>query len=767
MTTFPVLANARTTPIASTDSQPNGGVLYRLRLPRDSRPGPEAALPMFSAVHRLGFLAAFELFSAGAGGEVRFWAPRPDLADLLRQQLASAYPHSHFQLATRDLPRTAFTLGAALGLRSPDPIPLDPLGGGRAAKAGAMFDRVPGLLAALDEVRRGEWVLFQLVLRPATGSERTSWTRDFLAQVEQHRREPASSGSIWELFRKPQDPAQLAHAERVADAVKGKLGDALFHASLRLLSSAATKERTSDLFRSALAPLTSTGDARLNALVPLVPPKPIDVRAQAERRLLTQQVLLSRSECLGLWHPPSGDAGVGRGTLLRGADLPIQVATPAGIQIGWASAGPDAEPIRLPMEELRKHAAAVGGSGTGKSTALITTLLSLIELGYGCGLLDVKGDLSRDLLGRIPAHRIEDVIVVDPTDRDFPVAIDLFGIARRLDLDLATDLLVSAFRLQFSESWGVSFPRLMKAATRALLEVPGTCVTDLPAFLRDARFRASILERVQDEATRSYFDYEFNPLSPSRQMQAVGPVLTRVGAALESSFGRRIFGQPGGIDLRKVQDGRKVLICLYEDGLIGKQNAAVFAGLTAAACLLTAMTRIDLLENQRVDWLLVCDEAHEYVTRSFTEALTIGRGYRLSVILATQFLGLLPADVRSSVLANTSTMICFRLGEEDAAILGRRFEPQIARFDLTDLPNYTALVRASLGSERLAPFSLHVRPPDEPSKQDVATAVRERSRQKYGQAPVVREQVHPQPKPTARQRPVAAPRWDDIEEDAK
>ena len=488
--------------VSELPSPIRGGVLYRMRVPRDSRSGLEAALPAFSAVHRLGFPASFELRSEGAGGEVHFWAPRPDLADLLRQQLSSAYPHSRFQLATLDLPRAPFTLGASLGLRSPDPIPLDPLGGGRAAKAGAIFDRVPGLLAALDEVRRGEWALLQLVLRPTSGQEWASWTRDLLARVQQHRREPASSGSLWELVRKPQDPMQLAHEERLADAVKGKLGDALFHVSLRLLASAATRERASDLFRNVLAPLTSTGDAGLNALVPLIPPKPIDVRGQTERRLLTQQVLLSRSECIGLWHPPAGDAGVGHGTVLRGADLPLQIATPAGVQIGWTSATPDAEPVRLPIDELRKHAAAIGGSGTGKSTALITILLSLIELGYGCGLLDVKGDLSRDLIGHIPSSRMDDVIVVDPTERDLPVAIDLFGLARRLDLDLATDFLPSTFQLQFSENWGVSFPRLMKAATRALLEVPGTCVTDLPALLRDARFRASILERVQDESTR-------------------------------------------------------------------------------------------------------------------------------------------------------------------------------------------------------------------------------------------------------------------------
>lgn len=692
-------------------------------------------LSAFSAVHRLGFPASFELAAEGSGGEVRFWASRSDLADLLRQQLAGSYSRSNFQPAPMEIPRGPFTLGAAFGLRSPDPIPLPSLVGPSAVKAQAAIDRVAGLLAALDEVRKGEWVLFQLVLRPASGKEWASWTRDLLRRVEEHAHEPASSGSLWDLLRKPHDPMQLAHEERLADAVKAKLREGLFHASIRLLASGATKERTSDLFRKALAPLTATGDPELNTLVPLVPPKPVDVRGQAEQRLLNQQVLLSASECVSLWHPPSQSIASGRGAVIRGVDLPAPAPSSArGLRVGFASPAPDAIPVSLSLSDLRKHAVFVGASGAGKSTGLLTLLLSIADAGLGGLLICTKGDLARDFIGRIPQHRRGDVVFIDPVDSEYAVSLNLLSQARGIDPDLAADFVTSVFELQYARSWGVNFPRLLKGAIRALLDIPDTTLLDVPRFLRDRNVRVEFLRQVRDETTREFFELEFDQLSPSQQRQIVGPALTRVSSALGSSFGRYIFGQPGGITIRRLMDQNKIIVAAYPQGRIGRQNAMLFSGLTAAACQLAAMTRADLPESQRNEWFMVCDEFQGYASESFTQSLSESRAYGCPQVLATQFLGQVPATVRSSILANASTLVCYRLGEEDAALLGRRFEPHVSRFELTDLDNYVALVRTSFDGQRVPPFSVHVRPPEVGWTHEVAAEVADCSRRQYGQS---------------------------------
>jgi DNA helicase HerA-like ATPase len=453
----------------------------------------------------------------------------------------------------------------------------------------------------------------------------------------------------------------------------------------------------------------------------------------------------------------------GKGAVVRGGDLPVPLITAGpGLQVGFASPGPNAEPVRLLLADLRKHAVFLGASGAGKSTGLLTLLLSIAEANGGALLICPKGDLSNDFVGRVPPHRRKDVVLIDPLDPDYAVSLNLLSQARGIDPDLAADFVTSVFELQYSKSWGVNFPRLLKGAIRALLDIPESTLLDVSRFLRDREFRTDVLARVRDESVRDLF-MEFDQLSPSQQRQAVGPALTRVGSALASSFGRYIFGQPGGINIRRLMDENKLVVAAYPGGRIGRQNAMLFAGLTAAACQLAAMTRADLPEQQRNEWFMVCDEFQGYASQSFTQSLSEGRAYGCPQVLATQFLDQVPAQVRSSILANASTLICFRLGEEDAALVGRRFEPQITRYELTDLDNYVALVRASIDGQRVPPFSLHVRPPDIPWSAEVAAEVAELSRRNYAQPKADLD--------ARRQKKVAPPvdaevaDWGEIEED--
>lgn len=72
----------------------------------------------------------------------------------------------------------------------------------------------------------------------------------------------------------------------------------------------------------------------------------------------------------------------------------------------------------------------------------------------------------------------------------------------------------------------------------------------------------------------------------------------------------------------------------------------------------------------------------------------------------TQFLGGVPSDVRGAILANA--LVCFRLGEEAAALIGRRFEPYANQYQFTDLDNFVA----SCGRRSAASACLHSRKRD-------------------------------------------------------
>ncbi len=56
----------------------------------------------------------------------------------------------------------------------------------------------------------------------------------------------------------------------------------------------------------------------------------------------------------------------------------------------------------------------LGPTGSGKSTAMQSLILSDIRAGRSVLVLDPKADLVTELLERIPEDRKDDIVVIDP-----------------------------------------------------------------------------------------------------------------------------------------------------------------------------------------------------------------------------------------------------------------------------------------------------------------------------------------------------------------
>jgi DNA helicase HerA-like ATPase len=86
-------------------------------------------------------------------------------------------------------------------------------------------------------------------------------------------------------------------------------------------------------------------------------------------------------------------------------------------------------PVRLNAEARQRGSYVVGLTGTGKTTLLLNIVVADMEAGDGLCLLDPHGDLTEDLLVRVPEHRERDVILFDPADVDRPFGLNLFECA--------------------------------------------------------------------------------------------------------------------------------------------------------------------------------------------------------------------------------------------------------------------------------------------------------------------------------------------------
>jgi hypothetical protein len=99
------------------------------------------------------------------------------------------------------------------------------------------------------------------------------------------------------------------------------------------------------------------------------------------------------------------------------------------------------------------------------------------------------------------------------------------------------------------------------------------------------------------------------------------------------------------------------------------------------------------------------DEFPMFATASIDMILSEARKYRMSMVLAMQFLDQLDSKLLGAVLGNVGNLVVFRVGAKDAPILEREFTPVFSRDDLVSLPHYRAYVRMVIDGKPTKPFS--------------------------------------------------------------
>ena len=96
--------------------------------------------------------------------------------------------------------------------------------------------------------------------------------------------------------------------------------------------------------------------------------------------------------------------------------------------------------------------------------------------------------------------------------------------------------------------------------------------------------------------------------------------------------------------------------------------------------------------GDRRPFFLYVDEFQTFTTLAFVNMMSELRKYGLGLMLAHQHFHQLEPDVRHAELGNAGTLISFRVGPEDAAILAREFQPT---FDVLDLPIFRTATSTS------------------------------------------------------------------------
>ena len=85
--------------------------------------------------------------------------------------------------------------------------------------------------------------------------------------------------------------------------------------------------------------------------------------------------------------------------------------------LGIRTSGLDlACPVNLSQDDRRRHLYIIGKTGTGKTTLILSLILSDLAAGRGLALLDPHGDLAKAVIDAMPRNRIPDCIYLNPAD---------------------------------------------------------------------------------------------------------------------------------------------------------------------------------------------------------------------------------------------------------------------------------------------------------------------------------------------------------------
>lgn len=543
--------------------------------------------------------------------------------------------------------------------------------------------------------------------------------------------------------------------EEAVKAVEKKAGKPLFEAMIRVITSTENKQRSEMFAKEIASTFVQFNDQNFNSFQ-YVPARDVEelvtdyiFRFFAHKMFSANkwfrmhrghEVFLNTEELASVFHLPN--------FLVKTPGirwLPSKKAAPPtfipkeGVVIGHSKYRGEDHVIRIAESDRRRHLYILGQTGTGKSTSMINMIISDIRAGKGVCYIDPHGqDLVEHVLPYIPKERAEDVIIFNAADTERPIGMNLFTAKTQEQKDYVIQELIAMFyRLYDPGHTGIVGPRFehwFRNAALALMAgpTPGTFI-EVPRVFTDDKFLAEKLQYVTDPVVRNFFINEMGQTSDYHKSEMLGWFVGKWSAFMTNMTMRNIIGQTeSGFEIRDIMDNEKILLVNLSKGLVGEENMKLLGMMIIAKIQMSAMARADTPEHERKDFYLYVDEFQNFATDSFSSILSEARKFRLNLIVANQFIGQLKEEIRDAVFGNVGSLMCFRIGNDDAEYMAKQFNPLFNQQDLINIENYNSIAKVLIDSKPSRPFSLegYNYPPNK--SEEIGKAIEQLSRLKYG-----------------------------------
>ncbi len=627
-----------------------------IKLPKQRRINPESMKALLVMLSSLESNISFELFGNRSEIVIQFVCDIKEVG-IVRTYIKSYFPdfiiitdNAHLEI----LPADRETHVIDFGLKEECVRPISIL-------KNYTLDPLTGIIGILDELKGDEFAGIQILFQGAVNN----WSQSIMHSVTM------SDGKSF--FQDAPEAPKIAQE---------KVMSPLFGVCIKAFSQEEKGQQV--IIRNLCNAITQASKGVYNQLISLsdegysVMEKIGDVYLRESHRL---GMLLSAEELSTLLHFPSESIVSKKlfNTARKTVEVP-QIAKGKKTVLGINTHNSVDTKVSINIDDRLKHTHIIGATGTGKSTLLAQMILQDIEQGVGIALFDPHGDLVDDVIARLPEDSLGRIVIVDPSDTEYPIGLNILHAHNDLEKEVLSSDLVASFR-RLSTSWGDQMNTVFANAILAILESSeGGTLNDLRRFLVEPHFRSSLLKKITDPAILYYWLKEY----PLLKTNSIGPILTRLDTFLRPRIIRNMVSQKTGLDFESILNENKILFVKLPQGLIGKENSYLLGSLILSKLHQAAFAR--QARQNRPPFFIYLDEFHNFITPSIKEMLSGVRKYNVGLVLSHQDLQQLQredTELLNSVLGNTYTRIVFRVGEPDA----KRLQDGFADFDFTDMQN--------------------------------------------------------------------------------
>jgi len=434
-------------------------------------------------------------------------------------------------------------------------------------------------------------------------------------------------------------------------------------------------------------------------------------------------------------------------------------------------------PFAIPFPARFEHTHIVAGSGHGK-TQLLQFLIhhdlgKALDDGRSVVVMDSQGDMIRTISHLKLFDSYEDrnladrFVLVDPTDVDHPIGLNMFdfdrarvGTLSTKDREMILNATVETYEYFFGALLGAELTQrqgvIFRYIARLMMEIPDATIHTLLELMMNGEKYRPYMEKLPGTA-RTFFLTQFFDRQFSENKKQI---IARLWGVLSNTTLERMFSHPKNkLDLfRLTQEGKIILINTAKD-FLGHEGSSIFGRFIVSLIAQAAIQRAILKDYERTPTFAYIDEAEDYFDDNIDRLVNQARKFKIGLVFSHQNLDQLTPALRASVLASTSIKFAGGLSSKDANTLDSEFRTT-ADFLLAQ-KKHPAYTEFACYVKNFSPKALSIQIPlgyveDQPTLDEYEyEALLERNREEYSVSPIVPDidLDIPSPKRTGRPSP--------------